>query len=537
MLLEKILFEAPIDVWIKKFNPNEEEMNLAQKLFLDFAKKYSSLLDSSVKDLTTLNLSQLTLLHEIISLSKQKNLSATQIQWLTKQYRNDLNLTIKQIKEDYIPVLQTLQKNKNKFKSDFLDKINSVEELNFELNKIITNDEFAVSEKEFDKIAERGGWAVYMPHSTEASCELGKTNGQRDTTWCTQRPDGGNLFLQYSLQGSIILFYVIKNNTDARIYNFAKMSIGFVRGQPKFNQGRGGITVDAKNNNLTLEQFQEVLGVDLANYFLSAMQQKANSLEGKHPAEKEFEKLLNKPKELQQKLDSFAKDENGEELRDNFIDMVLEKHNVPDEALIVVVNNLGVGKLFRLAKENKSEKVLDHILAKTITSKKWEIRQQIAKNRFTSIKNLEILSKDPIEPVREAVAENIKTPLNILMSLAQDSDDDTRASIANRSKLPINIINTLATDTSEKVIYFLAKNEATPSEILSLIAKKDWPNQDLYNVYKGIAQNINTPKETLEKIMDNEYNYSASKAAYRTLYNLSYIKDKNNTLSEILFSK
>ena len=142
-----------------------------------------------------------------------------------------------------------------------------------------------------------------------------------------------------------------------------------------------------------------------------------------------------------------------------------------------------------------------------------------------------------MEPVREAVAENIKTPLNILMSLTQDSDDHVRASIANRSKLPINIINTLATDTSEKVIYFLAKNEATPSEILSLIAKKDWPNQDLYNVYKGSAQNINTPKETLEKIMDNEYNYSASRAAYRTLYNLSYIKDKNNTLSEILFSK
>ena len=43
MLLKKILFEAPIDVWIKKFNPNEEEMNLAQKLFLDFAKKYCQL--------------------------------------------------------------------------------------------------------------------------------------------------------------------------------------------------------------------------------------------------------------------------------------------------------------------------------------------------------------------------------------------------------------------------------------------------------------------------------------------------------------
>ena len=289
-----LLFEAPIDVWkTKNQNITDEQRSQAEKYFSDLTGKYNALLHPAARDLTKLSFEQLQTLHKVVEAAKNKNLKAPYIQWATKQFRQkDLNFP--QMVEDYIPPLLSLQKNKDKFEPDVLDKLESIEQLNQKLNANISSEEMAVSDAELGKLAEEDGWVLYMPHTTEASCEIGKTGGRRDTTWCTTRPDASNMFLQYVAQAdaNVVLFYVVKKGVNAEKDPYAKMSVGIIHGKPNFDQGDGGVSVNANNDNLTKNKFEEVVGKDLADKFLRIMQEKSTSLGGEHPAKEEFRSLF-----------------------------------------------------------------------------------------------------------------------------------------------------------------------------------------------------------------------------------------------------
>ena len=172
-----LIVEAPFDTWLRK-NPNQNTEQ-AKIYFNDLTTKYNASLHPSTKDLTNLSFEQLETLHKAVEKAKEKNIKTLSTQWLTKQIK-DRNLNSKAIEEDYIPVLQAVEKHKGLIKPEVLNQINSIEELNAELNKIAPEGTISVaSDTELGKIAEKDGWAVYMPHTTEASCELGKTAGRR----------------------------------------------------------------------------------------------------------------------------------------------------------------------------------------------------------------------------------------------------------------------------------------------------------------------------------------------------------------------
>ena len=540
-----LLTEAPIDIWKNKnLNLSQEQISQAEKYFNDLTSKYKALIHPTASDLTKLTFEQLETLYKTIEIAKNKNLKANYVQWLTKQFKQ-LNLNLNQIIEDYIPPLLSLQKNKDKFEPNFLENLESIEQLNQELNQKVSSDELAVSEEQFGKLAEENGWVLYMPHTTEASCEIGKTGGRRDTTWCTTRPDASNMFLHYNAQPneSTILFYVIKKGVNAEKDPFAKMSVGFIDGKPMFDQGSGGVSVNASNDNLTREKFEKVLGKDLANKFLQIMQEKSNSLKGEHPAKEEFRKLVQNPRAFSAKLDSFSDDENGIELRKNFIDSASQYPEVSPEVLTLLAKdkNASVYVRYRVAKNPKAPIEALTLLAKdkdkdvryyvaqnpntpvevfTLLAKDTdeEVRKFVAENPNTPVEVLTLLAKDINKDVRKFVAKNPKAPIEVLTLLAKDINKDVRKFVAGNPKAPIEVFTLLAKDTNDDVRQYVAGNPKAPIEILTLLAKE--PN--LY-VRQYVALNPNTPPKVLTllaKDKDDEVRY--------------YVAQNRNTPVEVL---
>ena len=473
LIKQVLLTEAPIDVWKSKNRSlPSEQLSQAEKYFVDLTGKYNALLHPTAKDLTSLSFEQLETLYKTVEMAKSKNLKAPFVQWLTKQLKQLPDLSLQQVIEDYIPPLLSLQKNKEKFEPNFLENLQTIEKLNQALKQKVSSDEMAVSEEQFGKLAEENGWILYMPHTTEASCEIGKTGGRRDTTWCTTRPDPSNLFLQYSASHdkSIILFYIIKKGVNAETDPYAKMSVGFIDGKPKFNQGAGGVSVNAKNNNLSQKKFEQVLGKDLATKFLQIMQEKIGSLKGEHPAKDEFRKLVQNPVAFQAKLDSFAEDEDGQELRRNFIQGAIEYKETTPEVLAVLSKDKDLG-----------------------------VRLMAAKNPKTPREVLTALAGDEYVYVRYEVVENPNTPREVLTALAGDKDEYVRRRIAENPNTPREVLTVLAVDKDEIVRYAVAKNPKTLPETLAVLAR----DKDEY-VRRAVAGNPNTPPEVLAALSKDE---------------------------------
>ena len=424
-----LLTEAPIDAWkAKNRSLPSEQLSQAEKYFVDLTGKYNALLHPTAKDLASLSFEQLETLYKTVEASKNKNLKSEYVKWITGQLKQLPDLSLQQVIEDYIPPLLSVQKNKEKFDPNFLENLQSIEELNKALNQKVSSGDLAapVPEEQFGKLAEENGWILYMPHTTEASCEIGKTGGRRDTTWCTTRPDASNMFLQYSASSdrSIILFYVVKKGVNAETDPFVKMSVGFIDGQPKFNQGAGGISVNANNNNLDQEKFEQVLGKDLANKFLQIMQEKAGSLKGEHPAKDEFRKLVQNPKAFQAKIDGFAEDENGRELRRNFVENALGYKETSPELFTTLAGDTD-----------------------------REVRWRVARNPNTPREALTALAGDKNFGVRTFVAGNLKTPPETLIDLAGDTDEYARIAVAANPNTPPETLAVLAGDEYDNVRY------------------------------------------------------------------------------------
>ena len=421
-----LLTEAPIDVWkAKNRSLASEQLSQAEKYFADLTGKYNASLHPIAKDLTSLSFEQLETLYKTFEMAKSKNLKAPFVKWLTKQLKQLPDLSLQQVIEDYIPPLLSLQKNKEKFDPNFLEKLESVEQLNQALNQKVSSDEMAVSEEQFGKLAEENGWILYMPHTTEASCEIGKTGGRRDTTWCTTRPDSSNMFLHYSASSdrNIILFYVVKKGVNAETDPHAKMSVGFIDGNPEFNQGAGGVSVNASNDNLDQKKFEEVLGKDLATKFLQIMKEKAGSLKGEHPAKDEFRKLVQNPKAFQAKIDGFAKDDDGIGQRRSFIEEAIGYKETIPEVFTILARDPDINVRNEVA---ASQKTPPEALAILAGDKNFGVREFVAYNENTKPETLAALAEDIKFDVRIAVAGNPNTPRETLADLAGDSKEDDR---------------------------------------------------------------------------------------------------------------
>jgi hypothetical protein len=511
--IRSLLLEAPIDAWKKKHpDLTQEETEEVERYFSDLSGsgKFMSRLHTSVKDLTRMSLDELRLLHRTVMLTVERNLKSYTSVWLTGQLSRDTAPSLDQIDEDYIPELLRFQRAVKLPDVDIkdLEKIPDIQTLSLYLSEKMPSEEqgVEVSTKDMGKIGSSiDGWSLYMPHSTAASCELGKTGGKRDTTWCTTREDSSNLYMNYIGTGeNTILFYVIKDGEGASKQNpLNKMSVGFVNGSPVFNGAGGGVSVDALNNGLTQSKFYSALGETVADEFLDRMEKTSNELEGKHPVKIELQKLASDPKALARKLDAYT--ENEQEAKESLIN-ILMKYNIPLESYRVILDK-SPSSIKQITGNLKApDEVIDYILSGNMALSSSDIinllnRSDIPRDMLVKIvdkrfktsggagiqKALTFLSKDKFNKVEKHFFEQLtrqpNAPVEILAAIAKNMS--------------------LLKASSSNIAYSISKNPSTPLDTI-----RDLLNTNNSNVYSGVAENLSALSD--EKISLKVYRYTKS---------------------------
>jgi len=119
-----------------------------------------------------------------------------------------------------------------------------------------------------DVIGRVGPWTVLFPKTKEGStaCDI----SGKDTTWCTTKTRGQNLFYNYA-KDDLFLYYVMdysrtpddpyKNQDNACVENNdSRLSIGIIRGEITLEGSDGGVSVDAANKGLYPEDLEKALG-------------------------------------------------------------------------------------------------------------------------------------------------------------------------------------------------------------------------------------------------------------------------------------
>jgi len=322
-----------------------------------------------------------------------------------------------------------------------------------------------------------GDWVVAMPHTRESSCQLGK-----GTTWCTAATQSQNLFLSYTAfeDKDIVLYYIIKKGVDSRKDPTAKLSVGFMEGQPVIDGSSGGLSVDANNKGLTKNRLSQILG-DQFEPIMRAMKANTDLIGGKHPAK------------TQMKTIAMSKD--------------------PD-AISAYIQGLD-GQ----AKEQFAYKVIDNepdteVLIKLSSDDDQYVRGVIASSDSTPPEILMKLSNDEFERVRDFVAENPSTPPEALMKLSDDNSGNVRRGVAENPSTPPEVLMKLSNDhqsgndQSEFIVIPVAKNPSTPPEALLKLSK----DKSLL-VRRGVAENPSTPPEVLIRLARDKEEYIRTSVA------------------------
>ncbi len=320
---------------------------------------------------------------------KKLGLSNKHILWLTKQiYENQL--TKDMVKDDYLPLIKFHFNNQDLLKP--ISSYSNVSELNSDIESLGEESE-AVSEKELDIFFEKDGWILTMPHTTKASCLLGK-----GTDWCTSRTKSQNLFLSYigRYSDDIVLFYVIKIDGNPKKNPNDKLSVGFENGKPIFDGKSGGLTVNASNKGFSIEEFGQILGKELAQTMLIKMDEKSQSIKGKHPAKKEMERIAKSVDKYLKKISEFKNED--------------ELNNFKEE---IAQYNLNKDMQFFLSDDQNEV-----------------VRRNLVRNP-NLIESLQLkLADDEDEWVRRYLAQNPNLFELVQMKLADDEDEVVRGNLA-----------------------------------------------------------------------------------------------------------
>jgi len=414
--IKLLLSEAPIDIWLRH-NPAIDPKE-ARPVFDQFRKLSASL---HLVDANQYTFEQLKLVTNSVQQGKELGLKAVELKWLSREVINNPDITENNLEEDYFPVLRFFALHRNKLKP--LEQYKDISDLSFSVQKLRAGKVKPVSSEEKDIFFSMDGWSVAMPHNTDASCELGTTNGVPDTTWCTTRmgDNAQNLFLSYSARNNsdIILFYVFQPGVDARQNPNAKLSIGFINGKPHFDGKFGGITVNAKNAALPQIEFENLLGEETAEIFLEKMEEKAAQFKGKHPAKKEIETLVQNLPALQAKVKSFRKKDEQQD----FIQIALYSHTASEEC---------VRYLLALSENDKNYHIRDALgtkffspgMAMMAATGLPEFWAKLAKHPSISPEAARVLSTKPSLDVLFNLANNANTPTDVLEHLGNLADYD-----------------------------------------------------------------------------------------------------------------
>ena len=337
-----------------------------------------------------------------------------------------------------------------------------------------------------------GDWIVAMPHTVESSCQLGK-----GTTWCTAATQSQNLFLSYVARGyeDVILYYIMKKGANPRKDPTAKLSVGFVNGEPVLDGEEGGITVDAANNGITKEALTRILG-DQFGPIMSAMKENASSVSGKHPAKKQLEKIA-KSKDPSV-IDKYTQGMEEDEKLD-FIELIIDKE--PSSQVWIKLSEDEVVDIRKTVANNPSTP--PEALVKLSGDEEYLVREEVAANPSTPPEVLVKLSEEENAGARGAVAYNPSTPPEVLVKLSGDKSPSVRRRVVKNRSTPPEALAKLSGDEIYDILIKVSKNRKTPPEALAKLASTPQPDytvSQFNEVRIEVSKNPNTPPEVLTRL-------------------------------------
>jgi hypothetical protein len=323
-----------------------------------------------------------------------------------------------------------------------------------------------------------GDWLVAMPHTRESSCQLGK-----GTTWCTAATETQNLFLSYVARDkqNIILYYLIKKGGDSRRDPTAKISVGFVNGEPYLEGTDGHITVDAANKGYTESELRSVLG-DQYDPIMDAMKAHAAKIAGRHPAKQQLIDIAQS--DDPRKFDVAVRGMEGEELTDFMTSILRLNPSAQILDRLFDIENERIQAAFDLYGEDYRYRVLDGFLFE-------KIMRSANISDITFDKALQKYGK--FDQFGDIIESRI------------DSDKISESQI-NKYVEFIKKNNILYYGRFAPAIRAMARSKATSPEILSFLYKNFSDQSEESGivdeeVLSEIGTNPNTPLEILNKIL------------------------------------
>ena len=433
---------------------------------------------------------------------------------------------------DMIGIVKTFNKNKAKLKAKGMRSDIYQYQNPGELRRTIEDLGTSRSEKsrrlkaeEADFLGTFGDWQVWLPITTAASCELGKS-----TTWCTAATQSDNLFNSYIMDGDLILYYVIKSGGNPIEDPTAKLSIGLLDGRPTLSDTDTGTSVDAANKGLTSTRLKGILGSHYKPIMSAIKSNYSNLPDGQHPmlALVRLAENPNTPVETLVKLSKIVPAQ------------VAGNPNTPVEIIRELINskdNITIEKI--AGNHNTPIEILKELIKKYITQdiddeddyddeedrKQKELEADIVASAISN-PNLPAIFIEEIFKTypnhRSHIATNPNTPVDILRELAEinfpsynnpntgypintEGDEEAtkhyyyREDLARNPSTPVDVLAKLSKDGDHWVRSGVARNPNTPIEALAKLGRDKH-----YEVLRNVAMNPNTPAEIANKIKNME---------------------------------
>lgn len=234
-----------------------------------------------------------------IASEKPHKLQKPELIWIGKYFTTPEGMQTKEPIADIVGSIKSLKQNREALlrrrSATNLSDYDSPGQINIAVSLSRGYVDISQLSEQVDVLYEDEDWTLYMPHSREASCTIG-----RGTAWCTAIPGAGNnLFYNYVISGRAILYYLVKKKPrEKEPPTSTHFSLGTLDGKitfPEEGKGDGHIVVDGGNKGLSRQRFLSQVGTPLGEQLITKIESHSRANSNNHPAKKKILEMLNNP--------------------------------------------------------------------------------------------------------------------------------------------------------------------------------------------------------------------------------------------------
>jgi hypothetical protein len=386
-------------------------------------------------------------------------------------------------------------------------------------------------------VGKAGPWTVILPKTIRGSVSC-DARVSKDTTWCTTKRSGQNLFYHYVGQGGVnmMLFYIMDysrkpdNPVEDRQFPFeanndSRISLGVVNSKPRMDGTNGGLSVDASNKGYEKDDLENVLG-SYYDQVMSLIESSVQKHGGVSPALKTVQRAATNLDLLLKIIKDY-----DEEARKVFLIKVFNQDDISVDILNYFSNDSDEWVLRAVASNKKTPA---ETLRKMVEADKDlnKIGEEIASNPSTPGLMLASLYKKMKDrqnigvlkyserithgAIQKSLAKNPSTPEETLLDIFNDSKKLTmgysvQALLAQNTNLPFEMLQELGNGESTLARSYIAVNPLTPTDLLEELA-----NDEDELVRMRATMNPKLKPETLIRLSDDEVANVRAQVAYNT---------------------